>query len=193
MKMKKTHRYVLFALLQIGIVLSLAGKYFFDRLFCPRVWVKTAPVDPNLPIRGRYVRLRPVLPVRGMSPFSDSSDGTKRRSGTWTGRVKLQLEDGQLVAVIDSDTQPHTGGNGRRSATLPTNAWFDISETEKSEKEHTVTIAETVPFFIPEHILDPSIRSSGEELWVEVTIPKRGPLRPIRLAVKKGEMFSVLK
>jgi hypothetical protein len=44
-----------------------------------------------------------------------------------------------------------------------------------------------VAFFIPEHIPDPSRRTQGEELWVEVTIPKTGPPRPIRLGVKKGD------
>jgi hypothetical protein len=32
-----------------------------------------------------------------------------------------------------------------------------------------------------------SRRQEGEELWVEVTIPKKGPPRPIRLGVKKGD------
>ena len=36
-----------------------------------------------------------------------------------------------------------------------------------------------IAFFIPEHIADPSRRPSGESLWVEVTIPKKGPPRPI--------------
>jgi hypothetical protein len=44
-----------------------------------------------------------------------------------------------------------------------------------------------VAFFITEHITDPSRRQEGEELWVEVTIPKKGPPRPIRLGVKKSE------
>ena len=48
---------------------------------------------------------------------------------------------------------------------------------------------EPVAFFIPENIPDPSVRPAGEELWVEVTIPKEGPPRPIRLGVKKdGEL-----
>jgi GDYXXLXY protein len=40
------------------MVLSVAGKYAYDRETLPRVWVKCAPVDPNLPVRGRYVSLR---------------------------------------------------------------------------------------------------------------------------------------
>ena len=48
---------------------------------------------------------------------------------------------------------------------------------------------EPVVFFIPEKVPDPSIRPSGEQLWVEVTVPKEGPPRPIRLGVRKdGEL-----
>jgi len=31
---------------------------------------------------------------------------------------------------------------------------------------------------------DPSLRAPGEELWVEVTVPRRGVPRPIRLGVR---------
>jgi hypothetical protein len=51
---------------------------------------------------------------------------------------------------------------------------------------------EPVAFFIPERVPDPSQRAAGEELWVEVTIPKKGPPRPIRLGVKKGDTLTVL-
>jgi hypothetical protein len=48
---------------------------------------------------------------------------------------------------------------------------------------------EAVVFFIPEKVPDPSIRPPGEQLWVEVTVPKEGPPRPIRLGVRKdGEL-----
>jgi hypothetical protein len=42
------------------IVLSLTAKYSIDRERLPRQWMKAAPYDPNLPIRGRYVRLRVI-------------------------------------------------------------------------------------------------------------------------------------
>ncbi len=44
---------------------------------------------------------------------------------------------------------------------------------------------QALAFYIPEHVPDPSIRAVGEELWVEASIPRKGPLRPIRLGVKK--------
>lgn len=46
-------------------------------------------------------------------------------------------------------------------------------------------LTQPIPFFIPEHIPDPSTRAKGEELWVEVSLPRKGPPRPIRLGVKK--------
>lgn len=35
--------------------------------------------------------------------------------------------------------------------------------------------------------------AGGGELWAEVTVPKNGPPRPIRLAVKKGNSFTPLE
>ena len=54
------------------------------------------------------------------------------------------------------------------------------------------TLREPVAFFIPEHVPDPSRRSTGEELWVEVSVPRSGPPRPIRLAVKKNGVLTPL-
>lgn len=51
-------RGIVLAALQCALVLSVAGKYEIDRQRLPRVWVKTGPVDPSLPIRGRYLSLR---------------------------------------------------------------------------------------------------------------------------------------
>ena len=115
--MTRLHKGLLLALLHLMLVLSVAGKYYMDRTRLPRVWVRTMPFDPNLPIRGRYVRLR------------------------LTGSVEV------------------TGA---------------------------------VAFFIPEHVPDPSRRPAGEELWVEVSVPAKGPPRPIRLGVKKDGVLTPL-
>jgi len=48
-------------------------------------------------------------------------------------------------------------------------------------------------YFLPEHAENPTFRSRGEELWVEVTIPKKGPPRPIRLGVKKDGPITPLQ
>ena len=46
------------AAIQCALALTLAGKLHYDRATRPRVWVKTAPYDPSLPLRGRYLALR---------------------------------------------------------------------------------------------------------------------------------------
>ena len=99
---------------QVALILGMGGKLLVDRAIYPRVWMRAYPFDPNLPIRGRYVRLR-----------------------------------------VDASPGP-------------------------------------LAYFIPEHVDDPSRRPAGEELWVEVTIPKKGPPRPIRLGVKKNGVITPL-
>jgi hypothetical protein len=52
------------AVLHCVLVLGIAGKYEFDRQHLPRVWVRAYPVDPTLPVRGRYLSLRVQLAHR---------------------------------------------------------------------------------------------------------------------------------
>ena len=55
--MKILYKGLLLGLLQIGIVSSLGAKLLYDRAHRPRVWIKSAIYDPNLPIRGKYLAL----------------------------------------------------------------------------------------------------------------------------------------
>lgn len=71
------------ALIHCLFALSIAGKYWFDRERLPRVWARTAPVDPNLPVRGRYVRLGIVV----ADPEPDSS----------LRPAHLRISEGQLT------------------------------------------------------------------------------------------------
>ena len=114
--------------LHVALVMSLGGKLWYERATKPRVWTRAAPYDPNLPIRGRYVRLKAEAPPE----WKQAGDPRVRQ--------------------------------------------FD----------------EPLAFFIPEHVPDPSNRPAGEELWVEVTVPGKGPVRPIRLGVKKDGKITAL-
>jgi hypothetical protein len=108
------------AALQCALVLSLTGKLFYDRATSPRIWVKTLPYDPNLPIRGRYL---------------------------------------SLMLAPDAGAQ-----------------YFDRTNNQR------------VDFFVPEHETEVDslrLHSNAPELWAEVTIPRKGPPRPIRLGIKR--------
>ena len=122
--MRARARGLLLAGLQLLILASLGARLLVERALRPRVWVRAEPVDPELPMRGRYVRLRVELPP----------------------------------------------GPGGTAGAAP---W-------------------TLAYFIPERVPDPSRRAPGEELWVEVTLPRRGPPRPIRLAVKRDGKLAPL-
>lgn len=54
------------AAVQMGLIASLGAKLLYDRVTRSRVWVLSVPYDPNLPIRGRYVRLQLVVEPRGL-------------------------------------------------------------------------------------------------------------------------------
>ena len=56
--MRSVHRGIAVGVLQCLMVLSVAGKYAWDRERLPHAWAQAAPVDPNLPIRGRYISMR---------------------------------------------------------------------------------------------------------------------------------------
>jgi uncharacterized membrane-anchored protein len=165
------------AVVHLAIVSSLAGKLLIDRASRPRVWVKAAPVDPDLPIRGRYVALR--LELHASDPELNNKDYYSRTA-------RLEVRNGELWAI------PYDRG------TVEIQRWMAFRSNE-SEEERTrrlaaapVTLAEPVDFFIPEHVPDPSRRAAGEELWVEATIPRAGPPRPLRLGVKRHGQIEPL-
>ena len=153
---------------QLALMASLAVKYAIDRARLPRVWVQTVAYDPSLPIRGKYLRVR--LRV------STEDEYGRPWNSSWEMRdVTLHVRDGHLVAKpADHPTGLHAGRriiNGREPITA---------------------LVEPVAFFLPENALDPSVRRAGDELWIEVTVPKTGPPRPIRLAIKRGDSFTPL-
>lgn len=155
------------AAVQVGLVASVGAKLLYDRATRPRVWTLAAPYDPNLPIRGRYVSLQLVVEPRGVRETKPGSVSQSLQP------INLQVEGDRLVAEANPLQPDYDSSN------------LHLRFIDR-RGEKLAVLAEPVAFFIPEHIPDPSRRPEGEQLWVEVTIPKQGPPRPIRLGVKKG-------
>jgi len=151
------------AALHLAIVMSLGAKLLVDRATRPRVWARAAPIDPDLPIRGRYVRLRiegnldPTAPVR--SQFSP---------------VALEARHDTLIVVAKETTTGVTAHPAQRDG------------------QPVAVLDQALAYFIPEHVPDPSRRPAGEELWVEVTLPGHGAPRPIRLGIRKEGVLQPL-
>lgn len=157
-------RGLIVAALHVAIVSSLGVKLLIDRQTRPRVWARVAPVDPDLPVRGRYVRLR----VEGTLDQAAASGQAVS--------VTLAARDQGLVFVPENRTASRLHVLVSRDPTGRTAA----------------VLQQPIAFFIPEHVPDPSLRSPEEELWAEVTLPRRGAPRPIRLAVKKDGVLTPL-
>ena len=98
--MKSVYRGVAVAVLQCLMVLSVAGKYALDRERLPRVWVKAAPIDPNLPVRGRYVSLR--LQVEG-PPVRVQL--TPARLSVVGGRLLATPDPGGTIYIVPDGAQ----------------------------------------------------------------------------------------
>ena len=155
---------IILAVAHVALVAVLGAKLLADRASLPRGWARTLPFDPDLPIRGRYVRLRLEVPLAA-APLPGA--GGEYRT------VRLEVADGRVVGVPDDSAD--TGFRLDSAAAGP-----------------RATLSEAVAYFIPEHIPDPSARPPGEELWAEVTVPRRGPPRPIRLGVwKEGRLVPL--
>jgi hypothetical protein len=119
-----------------------------------------------------WVRVRPYdpnLPIRGRYvSLTLNAEAHGFNDGTAYDQAKYSVEDGKLIA---------------RPAAL------DGTGTTVASGTAPVQIA----YFIPEHVPDPSIRAADEELWAEVTVPRKGPPRPIQLGVKKNGVITPLK
>jgi hypothetical protein len=153
------------AVLHVALVGSLSLKLLVDRSRFPHAWARTVPFDPSTPLRGRYVRLAVQIPLVGAPlPPSYAEPG-----------VELRAMNDRVLGAIDS---------GR---TVPR------VQVRSRDTTSSVTLAEPVAFFIPEHVPDPSIRPPSEELWVELTLPPGEWPRPVRLGVMRSGVLTPLE
>jgi hypothetical protein len=154
-------RGLLVGAVQALLVAGIGGKFLFERASYPRLWVETAPYDPDMPIRGRYVNIALLVEADRAAPADDAN----RTPDMFMAR--LEARGDRLVAVQDDD-----GKHWVRSA--------------RCGDETCWQLAAPLAYFIPEHAIDPSRPRDGAALWAEVTLPPTGAPRPIRLEVREG-------
>jgi hypothetical protein len=178
--------------IQLVLVSSVAGKYLFDRLVCPRVWTRAAAYDPSLPMRGRYLSLQltvdgcqSTLPSAKLATFPRNVDGTTKPNGfsihsPFSVRfpAKLQAQGGKLTAIRLQD--PETSSAGETVVALPGSSCAEMR------------LESPVNFYIAEKAASPVPLQPGQELWIEVTVPRKGPPRPIQLALKDNGAWKPL-
>ena len=176
-KMNPLTKGLALGLVHILMVTGMAGKYLYDRTSRPRVWARVLPYDPDMPIRGRYVRLQLAMDTVGYPELPpNSSEENLQWKSVW-GTLHVIEEEGKLIARISTSEADQAQ---------------EISIRE-IDGETMAVLVDRIVFFIPEHVPDPSRRKPGEQLWAEVTLPRKGPPRPIRLGVKKGGVLTPLE
>ena len=165
---------ILLGAIQILVVLSLSGKLLYDRMTRPRAWALTQGYDPELPIRGRYLTQRLRMPTEG---FEYTAGKNGQGSDWYLNRHWAYLEARSDGLVAKS--QGNQGGG-----------WIYVQK--KADGTLEAVSEEPVLLFIPEHAVTPNLKR-GEEIWIEVTLPAKGPPRPLRIGMKKdGKITPVV-
>lgn len=176
---------------QLALVSTIAAKYLYQRWTCPRVWTRAAAVDPQLPMRGRYLALQltvdgcqSTLPSAKDATFPRDVNGAVKpgpyvlRPLTIDFHANLKVVNNTLVAVrIEGTEDPTTGEEVVGTASSPCNQ---------------MQLASSTDFFIADTAQSPLPLKPGQELWIEVTVPPQGPPRPLQLALKDNGTWKPL-
>lgn len=178
--------------IQLLLVSSIAAKYLYQRWRCPRVWTRAAAYDPEMAMRGRYLSLQLTvdgcqskLPSAAQAVFPRDINGavapgpyTIRASRQTQFRADLKVENNRFVAIrIPDQDNSAAGQQVSASPGAPCSAMY---------------LDAPVDFYIAEDAESPLPLKSGQELWIEVTVPPKGPPRPIQLALKDAGTWTPL-
>ncbi|MGA2170387.1 MAG: hypothetical protein ABSG62_19510 [Terracidiphilus sp.] len=190
MKLAKTSLVVLS--IQLALVSSIAAKYLYQRWSCPRVWTRTVAYDPELVMRGRYLSVRLIVDgCQSTLPSAEDMTMPRDKDGVQTGKrfsiragqpvrfpARLKVEGNKLVAIRIPESDEST--QGVMVGAVPGSSCEDLR------------LDEPVDFYLAEHAANPTPVGAGKELWIEVTVPPKGPPRPVQLALKDGGAWKPL-
>ncbi len=190
--MKYSKASIALLILQLLIVSTIAAKYLYERATCPRVWTRTAAYDPQLVMRGRYLSLQLSVDGCGSTlPSAKNAEFPRNINGVPSGnafsirsanalwfQAKIAVKDNKLIAVRvpESDTS---------TPTQTVAAWPGAPCDQ-------MNLSTPVDFFISDTATDPTLLKPGQQLWIEVTLPPKGPPRPIQLTLKDNGAWKPL-
>jgi hypothetical protein len=179
-------------IIQLALVSTVAAKYAYQRWTCPRVWTRAEGYDPQLPLRGRYLNLRmqvdgcsSTLPSAAQAQFPRDFSGAAT-PGPFSVRslnaqffADLKVQNNRLVAIRISDEEKQHDGQ-------MVNAWA-------GQPCSHMTLVSPVYYYIADNAPNLMPLKPGQELWIEATIPPKGPPRPTQLALKENGAWKPLK
>lgn len=189
MKISKTS--IALLVIQLALVSSVAAKYLYQRWTCPRVWTRAVAYDPDLTMRGRYLSLqlvvdgcRSTLPSVKQAVVPRNFDGSAKGSYSIAApqpfqfSAQLKVEGNRLVAIRIEDPVYNPAGI--------------LVDALPGSSCSAFRIHQPVDFYVAEHAALPQPLQPNQELWIEVTVPRNGPPRPIQLALKQDGAWKPL-
>jgi uncharacterized membrane-anchored protein len=190
--MKLARVSVALLVIQVLIVSTVALKYLYQRATCPRVWTRAAAYDPTLIMRGRYLSLQltvdgcgSTLPSAKNAQFPRNVNGvpsspnfTVNAPDSLSFQARLAVRDNKLTAIRVPESESSS-------------ATQSVSASPRSLCDQ-MRLSIPVDFYIAEHASDPSWVKTGQQLWIEVTVPPKGPPRPLQLALKDNGVWKPL-
>ena len=183
---------VVLLIFQLLLVSTIAAKYLYQRWKCPRVWTPAAAIDPQMPMRGRYLSLQltvdgcqSTLPTAKDATFPRDVNGAirpgpfrLRQPQTVYFSAALKVQNNRLIVMRNEGQE-----NG--------NAGQQVAATPGSPCDQ-MRLESPVDFYIADNAQSPLPLKRDQQLWIEVTIPPKGPPRPIQLALKQGSAWTPL-
>ncbi len=183
-------------IIQLALISTIAAKYLYQRSACPRVWTRAAAVDPRLPMRGRYLSLRltvdgcqSTLPSAKDATFPRKYDGTVKPGPYVLNpqpvdfQANLKVANNRLIAVRPEGQEFAGREDSSEGLEIEGNAGAPCDQ---------MRLASPADFFISDTAQSPLPLKSGQELWIEVTVPPKGPPRPMQLALKDNGTWKPL-
>ena len=178
--------------IQLLLVSSIAVKYLYQRSTCPRVWTRTVMYDPSLIMRGRYLTMQLMVDgCQSTLPSAKQAGFPRNLDGVPNGRdfsiaasqpvvfpAKLAVNGNKLVAIRIPENDDRASG---QNVLAVSGASCD-----------QLRLSDPVNFYLAEHATSPLPVKPGQELWVEVTVPPKGPPRPIQLALQDNGSWKPL-
>ena len=180
--------------IQLALVSTFAVKYLYQRWTCPLAWTRAVGADPEASTHGRYLRLQlmvdgcqSTLPSAKLAMFPRDVNGAVK-PGPFVLRSQssqpaffnayLKAVNNRLVAVRVEGQEDSTMGQGITA--MPGTPCDQMS------------LDAPVNFLLAKHTHSPLPLKPGQELWVEVTVPPKGPPQPVQVALKQDGIWKPL-
>jgi len=109
--------------IQLAIVSTIAAKYLYQRISCPRVWTRTVAYDPDLLMRGRYLSVQLLVDgCQSTLPSAAQAAMPRDKNGVQTGKVftvnangpvrfpaRIKVESNKLVVIRLPESASQSG------------------------------------------------------------------------------------